>query len=312
MSRWSPDDSTRSADVERGGTSERTDVRENAVACSVSPAEVRTLSESRDDRDRDFGRERPHHLQLPRGDAREVVLSRGREYRLRGSEVDLMEAVGQFRAVFVEDLARETSDTSRLNTDLRSLERQGLVETHAISRLHPAQTADVVALTADGQQLLDEHRDPERDHGQRYYGGWVKPAELWHDAALYHMARDVGIEVERDGGTVRRVILDDELKGRAFEALHRMRGETSDSSGDVHRAIASVQDVHVEGEHFVFPDVRLEVEDAHGSVRTVDLELVTEHYRGGQLSGKSNAGFPMFRAGSASTGRGGTPHSPED
>jgi hypothetical protein len=43
-----------------------------------------------------------------------------------------------------------------------------------------------------------------------------------------------------------------------------MRDETSDSSRDVHRAIASVPDLHVEGEQFVFPDVRLEVEDAHG------------------------------------------------
>jgi hypothetical protein len=65
-------------------------------------------------------------------------------------------------------------------------ERLGVVETRTISRFHPAQTADLLALTADGQELLDEHRDPERDHWERYYGGWVEPAELWHDAALYH------------------------------------------------------------------------------------------------------------------------------
>lgn len=57
---------------------------------------------------------------------------------------------------------------------------------------------------------------------------------------------------------------------------------------------------------FVFPDVRLEIEEADGRVGTMDLELVTEHYHRGHLGGKSGAGLRMFRGGGPS-GRGGTP-----
>jgi hypothetical protein len=59
----------------------------------------------------------------------------------------------------------------------------------------------------------------------------------------------------------------------------------------------------------VFPDVRLEIEDRDGTVRTVDLERVTEHYHRGHIGGKANAGFRMFGGKAAST-RGGTPRDP--
>jgi hypothetical protein len=56
----------------------------------------------------------------------------------------------------------------------------------------------------------------------------------------------------------------------------------------------------------VFPDVRLEIEDSDGTVRDIDLELVTEHYHRGHVGGKAAAGFRMF-GGSSSGMRGGTP-----
>jgi hypothetical protein len=222
-----------------------------------------------------------------------------------------METVGQYRAVFVEDLARETSDVRRLENDMASLERQGLLEVRTIERLGDAQSADVVALTEEGKSMLDDHRDPDQDRDQHYHGGWVKPAELWHDAALYHMVRDVEIEVDREERDVTRVVLDDELKSRAYAELHCLREDEGLSDSDARALVATVQDLHLEDGHFVFPDVRLEIQDATGDVRTQDLQLVTEHYRGSHLGGKSDAGFRMFRAGSGES-RGGTPWSPGD
>ena len=71
--------------------------------------------------------------------------------------------------------------------------------------------------------------------------------------------------------------------------------------------VAGVQGLHLdEHDRFVFPDVRLEVEDRDGTIRTVDLERITEHYHRGHISGKARAGFQMFR-GSSSGARGGTP-----
>jgi hypothetical protein len=107
---------------------------------------------------------------------------------------------------------------------------------------------------------------------------------------------------------VRRVILDDELKGTAFRALQAER-QNGVSDEDAHWHVARVQGLPLDDGHFVFPDVRLEVEDPDGTIRTVDLELVTEHYHRGHVGGKARAGFQMFGAQSAGT-KGGAPHDP--
>jgi hypothetical protein len=73
--------------------------------------------------------------------------------------------------------------------------------------------------------------------------------------------------------------------------------------------VAAVQGLHVEDDRFVFPDVRLEIEDGDGTVRTLDLELVTEHYHRGHVGGKARAGFRMFGGRSAGS-RGVTPRDP--
>jgi hypothetical protein len=177
-----------------------------------------------------------------------------------------------------------------------------------VTRLREERVADVVSVTREGKALLDHHRDPEQSAGQVYYSGWVKPGEVWHDASLFRMVRQVEAELEQQGSRVHRVVLDDELKGSAYRAFQEAR-----SLGEPDRyarlAVAQAQGIHVDGDHFVFPDVRLEVQDRDGSVRTVDLELVTKDYNRGHLSGKAGAGFRMFGGGSGGS-RGGTPQDP--
>jgi hypothetical protein len=294
MERWDSDDARSST------PSQPTQSREDPA--QRVGAEVRQLSDHSPIRahDRDRG-EREHRLTLPSGPRREAIREGDRIYRLRGSEVDLLERAARFRSVFTEDLKRDSADERRFGEDLRSLERQGLVEERTITRLRDSRVADVIAVTAKGKALLDHHRDPQLDHGQAYYGGWVKPAEIWHDASLFRMSREAECEIKRAGGRVRRVILDDELKARAYRALHAKRERP-----DGVETVAAAQGLHVEGCRFVLPDVRLEIEEPDGSVRAVDLELVTEHYHRGHIGGKARAGFRMFRAGS-SAGRGGTP-----
>jgi hypothetical protein len=150
--------------------------------------------------------------------------------------------------------------------------------------------------------------DPEHSSRQLYYSGWVKPSEVWHDASLFRMVRQVEAELAQEGSRVQRVILDDELKGAAYRAVHEAR---SDGEPDRYArlAVAQSQGLHVDGDRFVFPDVRLDVQDRDGTVRTVDLELVTKDYHRGHLSGKAGAGFRMFGGGSGGS-RGGTPQDP--
>jgi hypothetical protein len=236
------------------------------------------------------------------------VRDAARVFHLRGSEVDLLERVAQFRAVFTDDLKHDTGNAGRFRDDLRSLKQQELIEERTVTRVRDGKVADVVSVTRAGKALLDHHRDPQHDLGQVYYAGWVKPAEVWHDASLFRMYREIEPELELEGGHVRRVVLDDELKARAYRALHEARKEQG-TSDDARSTVAVVQGLHVEEDRFVFPDVRLEIEDSDGTVRDIDLELVTEHYHRGHVGGKAAAGFRMF-GGSSSGTRGGTPRDP--
>jgi hypothetical protein len=84
-------------------------------------------------------------------------------------------ACGCFRAVFTEDLRHATDDESRLISDLRSLERQGLIEERTVTCLRDHTTAGVITVTKEGKALLESHREPGHDQGQQYYAGWSNP-----------------------------------------------------------------------------------------------------------------------------------------
>jgi hypothetical protein len=50
--------------------------------------------------------------------------------------------------------------------------------------------------------------------------------------------------------------------------------------------------------HMQFPDVRIEY-DVDGRDRTLDVEVVTPHYRGAHAAAKSSAGFTCYPGGAA-------------
>ncbi len=254
---------------------------------------------------RQIDSERGSGLTLPEGRNREEVQDQGRTYHLRGSEVALLERAARYRVTFTDELRQDAGDANRFKDDLRSLKEQGLVEERTVTRLREGRVADVVSVTREGKAMLDHHRDPDHNSGQVYYSGWVKPTEVWHDASLFRMVRQVEAELEQPGSRVQRVVLDDELKGSAYRAFQEARS-LGEPDRDARLAVAEAEGLHVERDHFVFPDVRLEVQDRDGTERTVDLELVTKDYHRGHLSGKAGAGFRMFSSGSGGS-RGGTP-----
>ena len=301
MGRWDFDDErSTGAESAKGGNARESPTRDDETP------RVQMLPERGSLRARDWdGASREHALTLPSGAAREPVRDEGRLYLLRGSEVDLLERAGRYRAVFTDDLKADVHDVARAHTDLASLERQGLIESRSVTRLRDGAVADVVSVTHAGKALLDHHRDYARDVGQVYHAGWVKPAEVWHDASLHRMARQAEADLLREGEHVRRVVLDDELKATAYVALHEARHE-GHSAEDARAAVAATHHLHVQDGQFVFPDIQLEIADRDGVVRTEDLELVTEHYHRGHVGGKAAAGFRLYGARSAST-RGGTP-----
>lgn len=302
MGRWD------SIDDPRDGHSSESRSGQGRGSTEARAVPVEHLPNSLPERSSSLGGRREHSLSLPTGAEREPVHLDGRTMHLRGSEVDLLERAARFRVTLTADLKADAGGGTRADDDVRSLVRQGLLAERTVTNLRDGVQASVVSATPVGQRLIETHRGAAEDRGQAYYSGWVKPREVWHDAQLFRMVRTVERELDREGAHIRRVVLDDELKARTYRALAEAR-ETF-SEGSARRLVAEAERVHLEGERFVFPDVRVEVEQRDGSIRTVDLELVTRHYHRGHIGGKAGAGFRMF-GGRGSASAGGRPHGPD-
>jgi hypothetical protein len=281
-------------------------------------------------------------LELPRGPERRRVSARDSDVTLRGSEVRTLATVGAFRVVPAGDL-RDGQD--RLldpnQGDLRHLRDQGLVETIPTT----GEDRALVVLTERGRDVLERHhcsnthRDEVRwasferdiidgrDHHdertrhhepkdrQQFYAGVRsgrhtrfavrRPRELTHDAQVYRAYLKEADRLREDGASIRRVVLDNELK-REYQAFlqERNRGK-SDSDGRPDRTPEEIHRWAVEHAlpdndgHVQFPDARIEYEDRDGHLRTLDLEVETLHYRGAHAASKASSGFSRHSVGSA-------------
>jgi hypothetical protein len=252
-------------------------------------------------------------LTLPRGDEREAVYLRDREYELSGSDTRALATVGAFRVVVSEDVASREQGQDTSENVWKHLAEQGLLTRETLTDRGGAR--HVMALTREGKALLDAHRESRPDgRRQEYYAGVVKPRELRHDAQLYRAYRAEATRIEREGGRVRRVVLDYELKRDYQKFLNRKdRSEGADVLGD-RQAFAHANDLSIIRDHLELPDLRIEYVDEDGRLEHRDVELVTEHYSRGQLAGKAKAGFVRYRSSPGGRGsdsrRGGTPHDP--
>jgi hypothetical protein len=253
-------------------------------------------------------------LALPRTETRARVNFRQRAYRLRRSETDILATVGAFRVVRADDLANLDPGRTAAANDLRSLTEQGLAERRTVE-INREMTS-VVVLTEEGKSLIEGHRISSTDGKpeQQFYAGLAKPREVAHDAQIFRLYRAEGARIEAGGGRITRVVLDYELKREYQRHLNRPdRPDDSDRAQDLQK-FAYAHDLPVRDGHLELPDLRIEYETADGRVEHRDVELVTEHYSRGQMAGKSQAGFTLYRAaGARSSGdsrRGGTPYDP--
>jgi hypothetical protein len=144
-----------------------------------------------------------------------------RTYALRDSEIFTLTEVGKFRVIATDDLRRFAYDgnKARLEQDVQSLRKQGLISRREIEARNQPKF-HVLSLTKDGKRFLErQNRVPK---SQALYAGFVKPKELAHDAELYRLYQKVASEIERSGGTVRRVVLDYELKEELYRVLSKL------------------------------------------------------------------------------------------
>jgi DNA-binding MarR family transcriptional regulator len=273
----------------------------------------------RESRDRDDQREGldprdmfMRDLDLPDGRERELVDDRDREYSLDGADTRALSTIGAFRVVPERDLRDPRDGTFDERGDLRHLEKQGLIERVPLDGRDRA-----VALTERGRSLLDAHRrDRDPDHRQTFYAGADRARERTHDAQLYRAYLKEAERLRERDARILRVQLDRELK-REYERFlqERNRGDR-DSDGRPDRSPEEVEEwahdhnlpYHDDQVHF--PDVRIEYEDLDGHVRCRDIEVTTEHYRGGHASSASRSGFAVYRSGGGGGGSGASPFDP--
>lgn len=279
-------------------------------------------------------------LELPRGRERERVWARDSDVTLRGSEVRTLATVGAFRVVPAGDL-RDGQDRplDPHRGDLRHLRDQGLVET--IPAIGDDRA--LVVLTERGRDVLERnrwssvHREElrwealEREFGNRrdvgdersrpqepkprqeFYAGVRsgrstrfavhRPRELTHDAQVYRAYLKEAERLREQGASIRRVVLDSELKREYQQFLQERNRGRSDSDGrpdrtpdEIHRW-ALKHNLPEQDGHVQFPDARIECEDRDGRLRTEDLEVETLHYRGGHAAAKASSGFTRYSAG---------------
>ena len=221
-------------------------------------------------------------------DSRGPVYDRDRGYRLRESEIRTLVDLGKFRVVGAADLADLAYGGQRdqMQNDLRNLLRQGLVRKGVFEG--PEQTPrELLTLTKRGQRLIRSNRMAPT--GQTIYAGFVRPREANHDANLYKLYHKELTRILNEGARNPRVILDFELKGKINRHMAKL-------GRDARPEIARGHGLRVVCGRIPVPDVRIEYEKPNGEMARVDLELVTEHYRGRSLADKVKAGFSLYTA----------------
>jgi len=277
--------------MSRGGRDDdRADVRETAVA--RTPPERPVPRQRSEPNENVF----THGLTLPRGNERERVEFRDRSYALSGVETRALATVGAFRVVDTADFKPDEGGRSGFDGDWRHLRDAGLVTQTTITNRDGAH--HVVSLTREGKDLLDAHITTRSGGRQQaFYAGMVKPRELAHDARLYGVFRKEAQQIEGEGGRVTRVVLDYEVKRDYQQFLNRSDRPADAPPIDDRLAFAQAHDLKVVDGHLQLPDLRIEYETEDGRLEYRDVELITEQYSRGQMSGKARAGFTCYRTG---------------
>src|SRR3974390_1007609 len=237
-----------------------------------------------------------------RPDREEVILERlanryrktyqnpTRIYALRESEIFTLKELGKFRVISVEDLNRFAYDENRalLEQDLQHLKNQRLISDRQIEA-NNGPTFRVFTLTKEGKQFLRHHNLVPKE--QALYEGFVKPKELAHDAGLYRLYQRIATEIEMNGGSVRRVMLDYELKERLYRDLNK----SSANAPEQHRLQAAANHgLKVVNGTIPIPDLRIEYEKDAKENERIDIELATREYRSQGLAAKARAGFHLY------------------
>ena len=135
------------------------------------------------------------------------------------------------------------------------------------------------------------------------YAGFVKAAEVSHDASIYKINTVEAAEIKAAGGQVHRAVLDFEFKRKIYGELNK-KGDCGDLSyARRQEDLAELHELPIVDGKVSLPDLRVEYETADGECAYIDLELATENYRPAHMSQELRAGFKIYGVNSTSGGR---------
>jgi hypothetical protein len=217
---------------------------------------------------------------------RTVYYDRDCGYRLSESEALTIAELGKFRVIAAHDLAQRAyaGREEQVRPDIQNLVRKGLVRKGTFEGAE-ATPRELLTLTRPGHRLVRANRLVAED--QVIYHGFVKPKEANHDADLYLLFHKEAARIEKEGGSNLRIVLDYELKRKVNRDIARF-GVTA------RKEIAERHGLRVVRNKIPIPDMRIEYETREGDMARVNLELVTEHYRGRSVAEKVRAGFSLY------------------
>lgn len=245
-------------------------------------------------------------VDLPRGLERELVQdSRERLSELNGDESRMLATIGTFRVVSERDL-----DFFRgAGESLEHLRDEELIRSVPVGH-----DEEAVVITDRGRDVLDAHRlDRDGTERQEFHAGVSRPRELRHDAQLFGAYREVERRLREKGARIGRVVLEVDLKREYQQFLQEHNRNRADSDGRPDRDEQEIaiwardHELPYFDDQVHFPDFRIEYE-LDGREHHEDVEVMTEHYRGGHAASRARAGFTCV----ASKGRGGSPFRPRD
>ena len=122
--------------------------------------------------------------------------------------------------------------------------------------------------------------------------------------AIYRAGRAEEQKLIERGAALRRIRIDAELKTEIARRTESARAREGNRAADRAR-IEAAEAMHLpmKDGQVMYPDAQLEYTEADGVTRGhVNIEVVSEHYRGGGLAAKAAAGFQMHGNGSARSG----------
>ena len=213
-----------------------------------------------------------------------------RNYHLNAKQETMLRDIGTFRTITTESLQRHVyrNNKDNMEKDLRNLRDLKLVTVQRETRGKD----HYVSLTKAGKRFSEDQ--VRTNNGQILYSGIVKRRELRHDAAIYELYHKESQKISGSGGTVKRVMLDFELKKNVNRQLAKIQNLAPAERERQRQQIAEEHGLKMVKGKIQIPDLRMEYESREQEECRVDLECVTGHYKSRQIAAKKAAGFKLY------------------